>query len=96
MTTLITQQGIPAVEFPIAPPPPRYPVVAKWDAGRIVPHEPRLEPWMIDDVVVIGETVWLVTDEGVRRRGRDITAEYEAMQLAAVAETEYDAGPAGQ
>jgi hypothetical protein len=87
MTTIMTQQGIPAVEFPIAPPPPRYPVIGKWDAGRIVPHEPRTEPWLIG-------TIWRVADFGHKRGGFDITAEYDAMiereQMADIAATQAD------
>jgi hypothetical protein len=87
-------------EFPIAPPPARYPVIGKYDDGRIWTHEDRYEPWAIDDIVNVEGTIWWVRDEGRKRGGLDITAEYndmiDAHLMADIDATEYDNSPAGQ
>ena len=100
MTATITQQAIPALEFPIAKPALQYPVIGKWDAGQIWTHEDRYERWAVDDIVNVDGTLWRVADEGRKRGGFDITAEYADMcdrtEQREIDASEFDASAAGQ
>jgi hypothetical protein len=87
MTTTIPAQGIPPLEFPIERPPPQYPVVGKYDAGRIVTHEPRFEKWMVDDVVEIDGRYWHVLADSGKNRGWDVTAELADIEQTQDAES---------
>ena len=100
MRTTITQQGIVALEFPIAQPALRYPVIGKMDGKRIVTHEPRFELWMTDDIVNVNDVIWHVVDFGQKRGGFDITAKYadwcNRAEQREIDATEFDASAAGQ